>query len=308
MTSVAAGTTRGQTTGGAAVAPMSRGETARAAVSLLRRRSWALALVGVVVLSVCFVFLGRWQMSRHDAKVERRNLIAANYDAAPVPLADLVPPTAAGGDVQPGTRQAGTFDRALEWRPVTVRGTYAAQHTILVRNRPFEGVNGYEVLVPLRTDDGRVLLVDQGWIVAGADASRPDSVPSPPQGPVEVVARLRPGEPPTDRRPPAGQALRIDLDQIGETLQDAGVSQPLVPAYAVLATQSPASERAPALLPRPEVGLGINFAYAVQWWAFAVAAYVLFAVATVREVRRERQQQPSPQQPSPQQPSPRQAT
>jgi cytochrome oxidase assembly protein ShyY1 len=246
----------------------------RAAIALVRERGWALALVGVVALSVVFVLLGRWQYERHAAKVERRDRIAANYDATPVPLRDVL----AGPNQQ--------LDPAREWTPVTVTGQYRAESTVLVRNRPLDGRYGFEVLVPLQQDDGRVLLVDRGWVPNGTTgAERPDAVPPPPLGSVEVTVRLRPGEPGLDRTPPAGQQLRIDLPRIADQLGDP-LGSTLYPAYGVLSTERPAGAAGLQLLPRPSVGLGINLAYAIQWWAFAVAAYLVLNHYLLREVRR----------------------
>lgn len=245
---------------------------ASAALALFRRRQWLLALIGVVALTVAFVFLGRWQMQRHEAKVARRDLVNANYDARPGQLADVL-------------SQGRALPSGDQWRPVSASGTYLTEHTLLVRNRLSDAGNGYEVMVPLRTAAG-VLLVDRGWIPAGSDASKPNSVPSAPTGTVTVVVRLRPGEPPEGRAAPAGQVLRIDLPQIEGILRAGGVEEPIFGAYGVLARETPAVATAPRLLPRPDVGLGINLAYALQWWAFAIAGYVLLAVAAVREVRR----------------------
>ena len=36
--------------------------------------------------------------------------------------------------------------------------------TLLVRNRPFEGTYGYEVLVPFIDASGATVLVDRGWV------------------------------------------------------------------------------------------------------------------------------------------------
>lgn len=261
--------------------------TARSAARLLlRERAWLAALVGVVVLSVLFVFLGRWQYQRHEARSLRSDRIAANYDAEPVPLVRLLPGVAADPTV--------TLPRELEWRPVRVAGRYLTDATVVVRNRPMQGQPGYEVLVPLALDGvgdagSRVLLVDRGWLPTGATGTAPDRVPPPPQGPVEVVVRLRPGEPGIDRPAPRGQALRIDLKQIADSL-----GRPLVGAYGVLDTETPAAGEAPKPLPRPDLGTDINLPYAVQWYAFALVAYLLLGWGAVREVRRRRAATPSP--------------
>lgn len=243
------------------------------AVRLFREKEWLLALVGVVALSVVFVLLGNWQYGRHEGKVERRDRVEANYDAAPVPLADVL----AGPDA--------ALPAAQQWRPVTATGTYEAGATLLVRNRPYDGEYGYEVLVPLRLADGSRLLVDRGWIPFGQSATRLPQVPAPPAGPVDVTVRLRPGEPDDGRTPPPGQLLRIVLDDVAATL---GPDPRLHRAYGVLAAESPRPDPAPRLLERPSTGLGPHLAYAWNWWGFAAAAYLLLGWYALREAHQRR--------------------
>ena len=38
-----------------------------------------------------------------------------------------------------------------------------------MRNRPFEGSSGFEVITPFRLDDGTVFMVDRGWIAQDSD-------------------------------------------------------------------------------------------------------------------------------------------
>ncbi len=237
------------------------------ALLIVRERGWLLAAAGVVVLSVIFVLLGRWQFGRHEAKVLRAERIDTNYSAPVAALHDLLPEPPSA--LAPGD----------QWRPVRAVGVYDEAGTVLVRNRPLDGVYGYEVIVPLRLAGGGVLLIDRGWIPNGSTGARPDQVPAPPSGTVTVTARLRPGEPGVDRRPPPGQELRIDLARITPRI-GAAVYQ----AYGVLAAETSRPSVAPTLLPRPDTGLGPHQAYAIQWWGFAVAAYAVFFHYLSREV------------------------
>ena len=247
------------------------GASARAAVRLFRERYWALTAVFVLLLSVVFVLLGRWQYHRHEAKVERRDRVAANYGAQPVPLADVLPSPAA------------TLPAAAQWTPVRVTGTYDAGRTLLVRNRPLEGQYGYEVVVPLRLADGTLLPVDRGWIDFGQSATALPPVPAAPSGPVEVVVRLRPYEPGDGAYEVPGQLRRIAADEVA-----AKVPGTLYRAYGVLASERPRPADAPRLLPRPDTDLGPHLAYAYNWWGFAVAAYVLLGYYALREVQARR--------------------
>lgn len=227
------------------------------------RESIGLWLMALVFATAC-VFLGRWQLHRYQAKHAKAELVSRNYDAPPVPLGRLLPsPTTA-------------LRASLEWRQVQAEGTYDSPGTLLVRNRPHrgqgaQGVYGYEVLVPLRLDDGTVLLVDRGWLPNGTrgndPGAAPDAVPAPPRGRVQVLARLKPSEPAHAERLPPGQVASIAVRQIGARL-----GLPVYQAYAVLARESPSASPAPALLDPPVLdgGEGINASYAVQWLLFAL--------------------------------------
>lgn len=260
--------------------------TTRTALGLLIERAWLGALLGVIVISVVFVFLGRWQYHRHETRTARNNVVNANYGATPVTLGDLLPTVSQDPTVE--------LPQSQEWRPVTVTGQYLSDHTVLLRNRPRDQTNGYDVVVPLRTTDGPILFIDRGWVPAGtASAAEPDSIPAAPAGEVTVVARLRPSEPQTSRSAPAGQANRLAVRQLAADLGSADAQQ-VVGAYGLVVSESPAPQRALALSTKPDPGLGINFAYAIQWVAFAVTAYVLLGVAMVREVRRRVGEEPRP--------------
>lgn len=272
--------------------PRSRLSTAGSALGLLRERAWLGALIGVILISVVFVFLGRWQYHRHEARSARNDLVNANYYATPVALSELLPTV--------GQNPGAPLPARLQWRQVRLTGSYLPDHTVLLRNRPQpnnngndndqggaqSSQNGYEVVVPLRTDSGPILLVDRGWIPAGTSgAAHPDSVPAAPSGQVQVIARLRPSEPGSSRKAPPGQANRLNVQRLGSALGEPD-SDRVVGAYGQLVKESPPTGSTPALFGKPDPGLGINFAYAVQWLAFAIAAYVMLGVAMVREVRR----------------------
>jgi len=256
---------------GALLRPLADREALRAAPRLFLERAWAAGLVGTVALSVVFVLLGQWQFHRYEGKLTRRDRIVANYDALPRPL----------GLVLASARQV--LSPGQEWTPVRVAGQYDADGMRLVRNRPLDGNTGYEVLVPLRLGDGGLLVVDRGWIPAGRTGRAPDQVPPVPAGSVEVVARLRPGEPASGRGAPPGQVQRIDLTGLAGALHG-----PVYRAYGVLAVESPSPAAAPTLLPRPSVDLGPHLSYAVQWWGFAVTAYSVLGAMAVREVQARR--------------------
>ena len=76
-----------------------------------------------------------------------------------------------------------------------------------MRNRPFEGSSGFEVLTPFRLDDGTVFMVDRGWIAQASDG-RPSEYAAPPTGHVQVDARLKAGEERIAGRTSTGHRVR----------------------------------------------------------------------------------------------------
>lgn len=239
------------------------------------RRELAGLLAVAVVFAIACVFLGRWQYHRFQSKYDADHVVGVNYVAAPASLDSLLP---AGTSALP---------HADRWRPVRVTGHYDVAHQVLVRNRPFAGTYGYEVLVPLvPVTGGPALLVDRGWVPNGQTGSAPDSVPAAPTGPVDVTAHLVPGEGAKSGTLPSGQFASIDLPRIA-----AGTGVALRPAYGVLSAESPRPGSAPSLLPEPDDGgyWGVNLSYAVQWGLFALAG-LAFPFVFVRRRRRLRAQ------------------
>jgi cytochrome oxidase assembly protein ShyY1 len=235
------------------------------------RRELAGLLAIAVVFAIACVFLGRWQYHRFQAKYDADHLIGRNYRSAPVAVGALL----------------ATPDSVLApkdvWRSVRVSGTYVAPDQVLVRNRPFGGAYGYEVLAPFQpVAGGPALLVDRGWIESGRTGDRPDSVPALPTGSVTLTAHLQPSEAAKFGTLPQGQFASIDISRIA-----AETGQPLLRAYGVLSAQTPSPGSVPALLPEPDDGgyWGVNLSYAFQWGLFGLAG-LAFPFVFLRRRRR----------------------
>lgn len=238
-------------------------------------RRWLGALAVAALFAVSCVFLGRWQWDKHEDKVARAQRINSHYFAAPVPLASVLP----GPDTRLPAQQ--------EWTLVSATGRYAAESLLLVRNRPNNGVFGYEVVVPLQLVGGTSLLVDRGWIPNGASAVEPSTVPSTPSSEITVTGWLRLGEPSLGRRMPKGRLASINLD---EARAQTGTS--LYGAYLIMRGETGPSGgaglpggpiAAPQPLEKPDTGEGSHLAYALQWWLGATAGFALVLAGARRE-------------------------
>jgi cytochrome oxidase assembly protein ShyY1 len=232
------------------------------------RRAVGLVLLALAVSTAC-VFLGRWQWHRHVARDAAIRLVEENYTADPVPLAELLP--APGAVLDPGA----------VWRQATVTGTYDADATVLLRNRPVSSQPGFHVLVPLVLDDGSVLVVDRGWVAWDDDASGEVHVPAPPAGEVAVTVHLRPDEPASDRGAPAGQVQAIN---VGQVLAAGGSDARSFGGYAAAVREAPAAATPLGELPAPSTDPGSHLSYAFQWWTFAVGSIAAFGWLARREL------------------------
>ncbi|WEK59996.1 MAG: SURF1 family protein [Candidatus Microbacterium colombiense] len=238
-----------------------------------RMLRWCVYVLIAIGFAIACVFLSNWQFDRNETRTEQIALVEQNYDAKPVPLSDLI---GTDGVLSPGD----------EWHPVILRGEYLADQQLLVRNRPHGGTSAFEVLVPFRDADGRVFIVDRGWVPPG-DGDSPDSVASPPSGEVEVIVRLRPGEqlPASGRGAPEGQVPTINLPSIAQ-LVDGDV---ITGAYGQLISEDPAGANALGGFASPTDDPGPHLSYAIQWILFALMGFVFIGYIIRTEIVKHRE-------------------
>lgn len=231
-------------------------------------RRWGGYVALVIAFAIACGFLSWWQWSRNAERLAENDLISINWATGAVPLADVLP-------------SLGAWRHDLEWREVTLRGTYLTDGQLLVRNRVRNDNPGFEVLVPLRLADGRVFVVDRGWLPIPRGSGVP-AAPAPPTGEVAVVARLQQSEPDLPgRTSPHGQIASVDLPQIAKLVGGAVYTG----AYGTMTREDPAPTTRPAVEPKPVADPGPFLSYAIQWIVFAVLAFVGLLWAYRREKR-----------------------
>lgn len=233
---------------------------------------WTGYVAIAIVFAIACAYLSHWQFGRNAERSRQLALVAANYDAAPVPLA------AALGD---------GFDPDRQWQPVELVGSYLPEHTLLARNRAHGGTAAFEVLVPFRTDAGDTFVIDRGWLAPGQNQADPDVIPAAPTGTVTVIARLMPGEQlrNTTQSAPTGQVPTINLPLIAETT---GLDV-ITDAYGLMVSEDPSPATRPTALDAPSEDPGPFLSYAIQWILFAVMGFVFiwYMIRTERRHRRE---------------------
>jgi len=230
--------------------------------------SIALTLLALLVCAA-FVRLGFWQWDRWRTSEAARAGFARGADAAQ-PLS------------------ARTLEEVAKFQRVSVAGHLDGAHQFLLDNRSYQGRPGYEVLTPLVRADGRVLLVDRGWVpFTGSRARLPDvSLPGAPL----VVLTGRAADLPSaglalGRAPPAGAGPWPRVTSFPEPAQLArALGAPLGARILLLDPAAPfgfvRDWQPPGMSPLR------HLSYAIQWWCLAALVLAVWLVLALRSRRR----------------------
>ena len=211
--------------------------------------------------------LGVWQLSRaHEKQQAHERMLQLRADP-PWHNADW-------------PCQASDASALPQHKPVVLQGQWLAARTVLLDNRPMDGVSGFIVVTPLRLSgtpgvcDGRVVLVQRGWVPRdGRERTRLPTLVTP-EGPVQVSGRLMSGLSRTyqlgseaDASGGPGPLLRQNADPafwsgwLGQS--------PVVGAVLQVQAETPSAQPDTLLRHWPEPGSGQDkhLAYAAQWFA-----------------------------------------
>ena len=221
-------------------------------------RFWTITLAALATVVVTLA-LGAWQLDRGRQREALHAAIARRGALPPLGNAALL------GEVPAAD---------LMHRPVVVRGTWAAQHTVFLDNRQMNGRPGFFVVTPLLLEGSRsAVLVERGWAPRNFERrSELPPVASPP-GVVEIRGRIAPLPAKLYEfdGAPSGP-IRQNLD-LGRFAAETGL--PLL-AVAVRQTGDGAPDGLLRQWPEPASGAGKNYGYAFQWWALAAATAILY--------------------------------
>lgn len=249
----------------------------RGVYRFLLSRQWVILTLVALALIPTMIELGFWQLHRHEHKVALNKVIADSLAATPVPAESLTSPGA-------------TVAHKDLYRRVTAKGTFDPAREVVVRRRTnTDGEVGYHVLTPFVLDDGKVLMVNRGWIPANGAQTDFPRIPAPAQGETTVTGRLMPDETTAESGIKNVQGLPDrQVMLIGSEQQAQRLGRQVLGGYIELTSPAPKGG-SPELLPDPEHSdIGPHMAYAVQWWLFSAGVPVGWFVLARREARERR--------------------
>jgi len=221
-----------------------------------------------IVLIAMLIALGRWQLRRAEEKRALFDAFAAGADAT--------------------TLINGHTPKVMRYQHVEASGRYDGSRQVLIDNMVNAGRAGYFVITPFQLTGGGWMLVNRGWVPLGASrAARPaiavagderrirgraDNLPSPG---IQMGTRARLTGP---------YPVVADFPKQAELAQLLGESAWTSAADLVLldAGESDGYLRGwepPGFPPLRHIG------YAVQWFALALALFVIYIAVNFRHDR-----------------------
>jgi cytochrome oxidase assembly protein ShyY1 len=247
----------------------------------LRTGRWMAYLAAAVVFALICGALALWQYDRGREASADNHLYSANFAAATVPLGSALPTTS-------------SYSPDLVWRAVSMRGRWDAAHQYYVRNSVRSGETGFDVVTAFRLQSGATFLVDRGWVAASGNGTVPASRPAPPEGTVDLVARLRPSQAKRGEGGVTGHQIEsVDLTELGPVVGGDVYSA----AWGVIVSpRSSAQGLARIQATPPAEGVGYHYSYMIQWILFALIGFFLLFRGAVREYRRINADDPQEQE------------
>lgn len=215
-----------------------------------------------------FIRLGFWQWEKGNARQAEWDAFARGADkAVPLDSREIV--------------EVARFQR------VVLTGEFDPAHQFLLDNRTHDGLPGYEVLTPLDRPNGRIVLVDRGWVAFTGSRQKLPDIMLRSQGTVTVTGRaddLPSAGLPSGRAAPSaegGWPKVTSYPTIAEL--SAAFGHPLEPRILLLDAREPNGYvrdwHPPGMQPVR------HWSYAVQWWAFAVVVIIFWAVVSAKKGR-----------------------
>ena len=220
-----------------------------------------------ILLVVVMVNLGFWQLRRHDERVTFNDSVRARSQEAPRTVDELLALDRPLAEPADALAESDDAPAAFEWYLVTATGRYLPDEALVLVNLSQDGQAGIDPIGALQLDDGRILLVNRGFIPLD------QAVPPAPPGTVSVLGRVRASQ---ERRrgelsdPAVGElreVQRIDVPRIAEQLPGAAL-----PFYIELLSSNPPDSPTLSRIAEPTLTLGPHMSYTVQWFVFSLCA------------------------------------
>jgi cytochrome oxidase assembly protein ShyY1 len=236
----------------------------------LLRPKWIAIHLLLLALVAPMVGFANWQWNRHIERKAFNETLIERFEESAKPLLEVL-------DLHPNREDA-------QWRLVTVSGTYLPEFSVNVVNVSQNGQAGYDPVSPLQLQDGRVVMINRGFVPLALEQ------PALPQGEIEVNGRVRVS---AERRmgavsdPAEGLLLevqRIDLRRLAQQ-----TPFEMLDVYVDALDSVPKDSDALSTIALPVFGNGPHLGYVGQWLLFGLCAIGAWVALVLKEKRSSQQ-------------------
>lgn len=212
----------------------------------------------MVLITPLFCGLGIWQLDRAEQKRSIASSLEMRRKLPALPITHDLP-------------DAGQ----LEFRTVIAAGRYLSEKTVLIENRKHQGKTGFHVITPLQlADTGQIVLVNRGWIPRPRQNEQL-SIPSP-QADLIIEGKVNIPQPPalelSFKIEPTDAAPHWPFLTLEHYSAWSGLE--ILPFLILQAPQD--SDAFIRQWPQAQANDWMHIGYAVQWFAFALIALVIW--------------------------------
>lgn len=221
---------------------------------------WVVLVTSVFVIG--FIELGKWQLSRADAKIARYELLEQYAKQPAVTLPSVLVKL-----------------EDFQYREVEVQGEFLFDHTIFLDNKTYQGRAGYHVITPLKVMNSTLLVaINRGWVATGNDRSvlpHPNEINSV----VKVTGLVTTPELRTLKLSEIVTTDKVWNNFNLQRYQDA-TGQEMQPLIVLQRNQM--DDGLIREWDRPDSGADKNLGYAAQWFLLAATTIIIFLVLNVK--------------------------
>lgn len=228
------------------------------------------ALVVTICLTLVFIELGKWQLSRADERNARQAQLdqlskepVVNIPGSPIKLEDF------------------------QYRQVEATGRYRPEFTIFLDNKTYKGRAGYHVITPLQiTNSDWHVIINRGWVPTGYDRSILPEIPTRLDETIATGIVVSPELRVLELSDQVDNGVVWDNFNLERFRQMTKINlQPMM-----VLQKDHVEDGLIRDWERPDSGASKNIGYAIQWFSLAVTTIIIFLVLNVKRSIKEIQQ------------------
>lgn len=215
-----------------------------------------------LLLSLVFVRLGIWQLSRLDERRVENQIVEERRVEPARPLSGIL-------------GQYGTDVDAMVHRSAVAEGEFRTDAEFFSIGRTYDSLSGTLVATPFDLEDGSVLIVVRGLVPPGSPGPPAEGY-EPIAGPLVIEGVLFGGEQPSSiGEPEPDDGVLVSLSRLDLEFIDEYVEGDVLPVSMMLDGTSVSNpSESPLPIPQQELTEGSHLGYAVQWFGFALIVAV----------------------------------